>query len=617
MPIRSLDETSIRALATRESFERGRDYWRRGAVSTLVRRGDELTGEVEGSEIEPYHVTIRLYEGGVTNARCTCLYDWGGYCKHIVAALLKFAKDPDAVMERPSLRELLNSLDHGRLVDLIIRRLNSDPKLGGWIEAELATQPHPGRRTPIDPEPVAAQARTVLAGRYRQRHYWDDYRSSGDIEELHALVDKAVPFLETGDGRNALRILETIADTFVVEWIEFASGSDEHMYELFVDLGRMMAEAVLMSDLKAAERDALVDTVSGWQDQLSDYGAEEGFGLTLRALETGWNEPALQAVLAGEAKTWPPADYDDDWEERELTAVRLRVLDAANRTDAYLNLARAAGAHPSVAIMLAKLDRMSEALAYARETFTLPDESLQLAKVLRDGGRHEEALAIAESGLSLGRSKRGDNNEADDEGFELADTWVGGWRPGRSVVPLAQWLRDYAGPMGRRDLALKAARTAFEHTLSLEDYRAVEVWAGENWKSVRRELLDLLKAARQARDRAEILLDEGLIDDAVRSVGEGESYETSDDVLMRLMDAAHASHPDWVIRVAERKAARIMDAGSAGVYDLAAKWLERAAQAYDAAGRIDEWSARIEGLIEQHRRKYKLRPLLEALRYDR
>jgi uncharacterized Zn finger protein len=613
MPVRSLDETSIRALATRESFDRGRDYWRRGAVSTLVRRGDELTAEVEGSEIEPYHVTIRLHEGGVADARCTCLYDWGGYCKHIVAALLKFAKDPDAVTERPSLHELLNSLDRDRLVDLIIRRLNSDPKLSGWIEAELATQPYPGRRTPIDPEPVAAQARTVLAGRYRQRRYWDDYRSSGDVEELHALVEKAVPFLEAGDGRNALRILETIADTFVDEWIEYASGSDEHMYELFVDLGRMMAEAVLMSDLKAAERDALIDTVSGWHDQLSYYGAEEGFGLTLRALETGWDEPALQAVLAGEAKAWPPADNDGDWEDRELIAVRLRVLDAANRADAYLNLARAAGVHPSVATMLVKLDRTSEALAYARETFTLPGESLELAKVLRDGGRHEEALAVAEAGLGLGRSKRSGNDEADDEGFELADTW-GGWRPERSVVPLAHWLRDYAGPMGRRDLALKAARAAFEHTLSLEDYRAVEVWASENWKSVRKELLDLLKAARHARDRAEILLDEGLIDDAVGSVGEDENYETIDDVLMRLMDAAHVSHPDWVIRVAERKAARIMDTGSAGLYDLAAKWLERAAQAYDAAGRIDEWSARIEGLIEQHRRKYKLRPLLEALR---
>jgi hypothetical protein len=75
------------------------------------------------------------------------------------------------------------------------------------------------------------------------------YRSSGDIEELQRLVEKAVPFLEAGDGANALRILEPIGEAFVDDWLEHSSGSDEHLYELFADLGRLMAEAALMSEL--------------------------------------------------------------------------------------------------------------------------------------------------------------------------------------------------------------------------------------------------------------------------------------------------------------------------------------------------------------------------------
>jgi uncharacterized Zn finger protein len=600
MPGRPPDEKTIRALASRESFERGRDYWRRGAVSALVRRGDELTAEVEGSDIEPYRVTIRLHDGGVAAARCTCPYEWGGYCKHVVATLLKLADDPDAVTERPTVQELLSALDRDALVALIVKRLDIDSDLAGWIEAELATAPRRDRRTPVDPEPVAAQARAVLAGRYRHRRYWDDYRSSSDTAELQALVEKAVPFLEAGDGRNALRILEAVAGPFVDDWIEYASGSDEHMYALFADLGRMMAEAALMSDLAAKERNRLAAAFAKWDGRLADYGVDEGFGVAIRALETGWDQAALQAVLAGKAETWPPSG-DDDWEENELTAVRLRVLDASGRTDAYLNLARAAGARTSVATMLVKLDRTPEAVAYARETFTMPGESLEFAKVLRDAGRHDEALAIAEAGLRLGREETGDED----------------WSPGRSVAPLANWLRDYSGPMGRRDLALTAARAAFEHTLSLEDYRAVETWAGKGWVTIRKELLASLAAAEYAPDRAEILLSEGLIDDAIHCIADGEEYETSDDVLLRLMEAARASHPDWVIRLAERKAARIMDSGAADRYDLAAKWLEQAALAYDTAGRIDEWTATIEGLIDRHRRKYKLRPLLEALRFGR
>lgn len=601
MPGRPPDETAIRALASRESFERGRAYWRRGAVSGLVKRGDELTAEVEGSDVAPYRVAIRLHDGGVAEARCTCPYDWGGPCKHIVAALLKFVDDPGAVVERPPLRERLQALDRDALIDLILRRFATDPDLAGWIEAEIAAAPRPARQTPVDPEPIAARAHAVLAGRYRERRYWDDYTASGDAAELHDLVEKAVPFLEAGDGRNALRILEAVTDAFVDDWIDYSSGSDEHMYELFNDLGRMMAEAALMSDLNADERDAYATTVADWQDRLADYGVEESFCVALRALETGWDDPALQTVLAGEGATWPAVEAKEDWDERALTAVRLRVLDACGRTDAYLNLARAAGASTSAATMLVRLDRISEAVAYAQEAFTLPGESLDLAKALREAGRHDEALAIAEAGLRLGRGVT-DNDH---------------WSSGRSVAPLAHWLRDYAGAMDRRDLALIAARTAFEHTLSLQDYRSVAAWAGETWATIRTDLLACLMAARFSSDRVEILLSEGLIDEAVRCVGSKDGDGTSDAVLLRLMEAAHMSHPDWVIRLAERKAARIMEAGSAGLYEAAAQWLQQAALAHDAAGRIDEWTATIEGLIEKHRKKYKLRPLLEALRYDR
>ena len=122
--------------------------------------------------------------------------------------------------------------------------------------------------------------------------------------------------------------------------------------------------------------------------------------------------------------------------------------------------------------------------------------------------------------------------------------------------------------------------------------------------------------AERAGDRTEILLDEGMIDAAVASIGGSASHWTADAVLLRLMEAAQASYSDWVIGLAERKAGAIMDGGSAGRYAEAAAWLARAAQAYDAAGRIDDWGIRIEGLIETHRRKYKLRPLLEALPCD-
>lgn len=606
---------AIRALATPQSFARGRQYFEKGAVSQLVRRGAEVSAEVEGSEIDPYEVTVRLHDGGVAEARCSCPYEGDGYCKHIVATLLKVADSPEDVVERPTIAELLAGVDKDALIKLLIARLEIDPGLAKWIEAELATRQAPNaslgkrkaasaRRTLIDQAPVRELAETLIWGRYRRSRYWDDYRASGSEQELQRLVEKAMPFLEAGDGRNALRVLEPIAEAFITGWLEEAYATDEDMYLLFDDIARLIAEASLMGDLTADARDDFAETVEDWHDRLDDYGVDS-FSVAMRALETGWEEPELQAVLAGEARSWPPSGRVDGVESA-LTAVRLRVLEACGRSDEYLRLATAAGSHTSHAAMLVKLGRADEAMAYAHQWFKAPSEAHELAKALREVGEDARALAIAEAGLVLA----GESPERHESGtFPVSDGGPHG------LAALAHWLRDYARALGKRKLALRSAIIAFAQTHSLEDFRAAETWAGPKlWAKVRVDLLVHLGQAQYAPDRTRIYLDEGLIDDAVRSAGKPNEYAADTETLMRLADTAHASHADWVIAFAGTKAAAIMDNNRAQHYQEAAQWLEKVARAYDAAGGEDEWARVIAELIDKHRRKYKLRPLLEALR---
>lgn len=56
-----------------------------------------------------------------------------------------------------------------------------------------------------------------------------------------------------------------------------------------------------------------------------------------------------------------------------------------------------------------------------------------------------------------------------------------------------------------------------------------------------------------------------------------------------------------------------MDAGKAQDYDVAAKWLARAKPIYQTAGQAVAWRGYLESLLETHRRKYKLVPMLRAL----
>ena len=589
-------EDAVRALATVDSFARGRDYLRRGAVYGIERRGNRLTAEVEGSEYAPYAVTIDLHESGVATARCSCPYDWGGACKHVVAVLLKYLESPDAVVERPSLDDMLSCLDREALAALLVRRAEFDPGLASWLEAELAAggsvkEPADGRRGRVDPGPIRRQAAALLSGHHARIRGWSAGGVLDDEEAFSALIDRAQPFLDAGDGRNALNILEPVTEALVPAWRERADW-DETLHEFFPILGQMIAEAVLMSDLAPDERDDVMVKLDVWQGMLDEYGLDEHLQVAIDALEEGWDAPGLDDVLAGRGRSWPLSGMSDCPAAR-LTEARLRVLDISGRSQEYLNLASAAGRHGDHAAMLVRLGRLTDAVAYARNKFRSAEEVFVFARLLKEKEEIDAALEIAEWGLSL----------RDDHGRAYG------------AIVLARWLRDTAGLSGRRALALVAARAAFEQSLSLDDFEAAASLAGPEWSELRSHLLVSLAAAEKARDRTEIYLNEGMIGEAVRSVDlDNMTGSPTDPVLMRLAEAAHASHPDWVIEIAERMANSIIEEGRSGSYEIAAQWLQIASLAYDAAGRFEDWIMKLDGLIERHRRKHRLRPLLEALR---
>jgi uncharacterized Zn finger protein len=180
LPSERISEAAIRQQATDESFRRGEDYYWRGAVISLVQRGDVLQSEVEGSQYEPYRVRVTFDEGGVTGADCTCPYDWGGWCKHIIAALLACLHEPETVEARPALAELLADLDREQLQTVLLNLAAGDPDLVTAIESQVAmfapaptdSQAPYQRRTSVDPGHPAfagshAPLRSLLACRQR------------------------------------------------------------------------------------------------------------------------------------------------------------------------------------------------------------------------------------------------------------------------------------------------------------------------------------------------------------------------------------------------------------------------------------------------------------------
>ncbi|MCY4557384.1 MAG: SWIM zinc finger family protein [Chloroflexi bacterium] len=131
-----ITEDDIRAKVTDRSYDRGADYFREGTIESATLRGNQLSAAVQGSEWDPYQVGI-TFIGNDFTASCTCPYDWGGYCKHVVATLLVIIEDdsPVPVAVKPPVADLISEMDAASLRALVCQLIDADPRLADIVDA--------------------------------------------------------------------------------------------------------------------------------------------------------------------------------------------------------------------------------------------------------------------------------------------------------------------------------------------------------------------------------------------------------------------------------------------------------------------------------------------------
>lgn len=610
-----LTEQAIRALTNPQSFARGAEYCDAGMVLQLIRRGPLLTASVSGSGPRPYQVAITFDGDRLLSATCDCPYDWGDHCKHVVAVLLAALRQPEQVEARPTIEDLLSGLDADALRKLLIDLVAQHPEITAALEvrvARLTSSPAEGRAAPrrgprpaVDIQLIRRLIRSATNARYGDYGYG---AASAVTDSLTNILDLAQTALKDDDSAGALLIVAEIADSVIPDIEEFYDDEGE-LGGLFESLGLTATEALLAADLSAAERASWEQRLAAWQQTLSNYGYDAGFGSAIAAARQGWDSPELKRKLAG---TWTAPDeeldealeddeddeddgYKDEFWDRELTAARLNVLERQGRIEEFLNLALAEGEDIRYAIKLSELGRFDEALAHGERHFVLPEQALSLAQDLHQRGQTLLALRIGARGLELLARLPGDNYWARGRGGELG-----------------RWLREVAESAGDAALALAAARAAFEEDHRLADYQAVARLAGNDWPALRPHLLAHFQRRVTADDeRIDIYLAEGMIDAAIRAVDDPSASFSRH--LSKVAAAAMSTRPDWVIKRCRQRAEAIMDAAQSKYYPDALHWLEFVRGACLAAARPDEWRAYRAELLAKHHRKYKLVPGLQQL----
>ena len=201
---------------------RGLDYFHAGAVGNPTLCGYTLSGTCEGTDIDPYRVTVELTPTGIATTDCSCPYDWGGDCKHIVALLLTYAEEPDVIYSLDALLGALEEKPKPNLLQVISELLKRAPELAPIAQAFSEVPATPPRPEPLPLVTVyREQIDTVFGSGFLEQHRLCDVLSQ--LEDLRRHAESLAQLDET---ETALSILHALIDQSVVHYPDTLQGDE-------------------------------------------------------------------------------------------------------------------------------------------------------------------------------------------------------------------------------------------------------------------------------------------------------------------------------------------------------------------------------------------------------
>src|SRR6185437_6858650 len=228
---RSMNEATIRRLASEQSFQRGLDYFAHGHVEWCEESGEGVQALVRGSR--DYTVTLTS-DDGVLDYDCDCpVGEDGAFCKHCVAAALAFMKQAES--EKPGKRrksrevtladakKILEGEDKTALVGMVLDWAKDDKRLRERLIIFAASKSGPDRRV--------ASVRRAFEKAVRVPEFMSYREASGWASGVDEAIDSIELLLNEGQAAAAIGICEWALHSLSGE-IESVDDSDGHFSEL-------------------------------------------------------------------------------------------------------------------------------------------------------------------------------------------------------------------------------------------------------------------------------------------------------------------------------------------------------------------------------------------------
>lgn len=572
----TLTESQVRRLAGEKSFERGLGYYRGGAILEPIRQGMELRAYCEGSEYEPYQLSATLTKTGIKSTSCTCPYDWGGLCKHLVALLLTYVHKPDAFRVIAPLEELLAGRSKEELIAMISEMVKREPELMSVVELTAATQ----SAKPIDVETYRRQVRQALRR-----------ENPRAIEkELQALRDAAARLAKAGDWRNAGAVYHALLAEAVRCYDEEVQMMDEDgdIAVIIDDFAQGVSQCLKQGQADSATRQVWLETLL--EAQLADIKmggidfASSGYEAILKNAtdeEWAWIEERLRTEISKRS----------GWARESLVRFLAEGHKRRGRKDDATALIHEMGTPEQRAFLLVKERKIDEAVALARKHFIeLPGLMIRFADTLMAAGAKDEAVRLIT------------------EGAEKKDAHWG----------YAEWLVKHHRKRSDLREALKWQQQIFAQHSSLETFKPLRQ-LGEKvgqWEQIRADALKALEHQKNFALLIAIALEEGDVLRALEFLPKMKSEWgwTPHDYKLRVAEAAEKDHPQVSISFYKEMAEQAIERKHRSAYQEAIERLKRIKTLYERQKASSEWDSYIQSLRTKHER---LKALQEELRKAR
>ena len=269
-------------------LDRGNDYFRNGHVISFE---EIVPGEyeafVEGSE--DYIVNLTVIDGSLEEYSCTCPYDYGSVCKHIVAAVLYLQKEtgvnPDSEKKsrktkKPAAKkktvaeqidELLESVSPDDLKGFIREKCIADISFRRQIMSGLVY-----KSAAESPEKYRELVKNILRNAKGRDNFIKWSAAGGVGKAVNSLLDTALNHVNSGNWLSACYICFPVAEE-MVKALDYADDSDGDIGEninFAIDILAQISESEISEELRLYLFEQVIkeykkEIFSGWDWQIN------------------------------------------------------------------------------------------------------------------------------------------------------------------------------------------------------------------------------------------------------------------------------------------------------------------------------------------------------------